>query len=148
MAYIVIVTSRCYLLCEAINHISVDEVDEDAWEEELQLKLRKKPKKGLKTKKRRPTKAEIAEAIQNAAYKITIDFVPVAISAPSSNSGGGYKSSSKDSQTQVAITVYGRDRCQALFVDIVAQIREQLPDQVFLDSLVEKLLASNNKEQS
>jgi|SRR5579884_3846683 len=128
MASIVIVTNRCYLLCEAINHISVNEMSNDCKEEEWERR-RKKPKK--------ISKATRAKQIENAPYQIQIDFIPTS-RGPNANNG-------RDDNACVSITVYGRSRAMALFGDMVAQIREQIPDQVFLDKLVENFLNTEVK---
>jgi len=134
MANIVIVTRACYLLCEAINHISVNEASDECKKEEAWSASNRRGRK-KKKKPSRPTKAMIAQKIQNAPYQIIIDFVPVSRGNPNQQ-----QRSSTDESTTVAITVYGRDRCLALFAEMVEQIREQLPDQMFLDKIVEKLL--------
>ena len=138
MASIVIVTRACYLLCESINHISVNEASEECKKEDDWSNSRRRKKKKPKL-----TKAEIAKNIQNAPYRIVIDFVPVAKNHPNMLSSNKHSS---DDNTSVSITVHGRDRCLELFTEMVEQIREQLPDQIFLDKIVEKLLLEDNEK--
>ena len=136
MPSVVIVTSRCYLLCEAINHISVNEIEDDCKQEAIFSRSSKK-----KRKKKRPTKAQIAKRIQNAAYEVVINFIPHSKSQQNATSSRNH-----DETETVSITVHGRDRCLALFSEIVQQIREQLPDQMFLDKLVEQLMNNAGSE--
>jgi hypothetical protein len=145
MATIVIVTSQCYLLCEAINHITMHDAEEpcEAKEEEFGLSRRRR-----QHKKRRLTakqKKAIAFAKLNQKYQIVIDFVPVSGSSPHLVHGGG---SGRENSTTVSITVRGRERCEALFSEMVEQIREQLPDNVFLNQLAERFLSEYSKKES
>ena len=137
MASIVIVTKQCYLLCESINYIAINEVDED--QEERAVKFfdtHKKKRKGAK-----PTKKQLEEW-KKQQYQIIIDFVPVNSISTNNNSlsrkGGG------DSST-VAIRVSGKDRCLDLFAHMVKQIREQIPDNKFLDDIVEEFIQENKE---
>src|ERR1035437_5596022 len=132
MANIVIVTDQCYLLCEAINYIAVNEVDED---DRQKLSYFDKPK----TKSRRikkPTKKQL-DALDKKQVHIIIDFIPVAGTNVNNNSR---RLGSNPDSTTVAITVTGKDRCLNLFSHMVEQIREQIPDHMFLDKLVDKFI--------
>lgn len=141
MANIVIVSSRCYLLCEAINHISMD-IHGDMWDDEGEIVYKdsskkrkaKKPKTSKKTAAR--LQEERLEKLENTFYQITINFVPVGGSAILGNSRGG-------DVRQVQIMVRGHSKAVGLYQEIVMQIREQLPDQMFLDKLVENLLGTS-----
>ncbi len=139
MASIVIVTQQCYLLCEAINYIAINEVQDD---EDEKLSFFDRPaKRGRKTKK--PTKKQI-EAWKRQQYQIIIDFIPANGINPNSNQLS--KHGGKETST-VAIKVTGRDRCLDLFAHMVEQIREQIPDNKFLDDIVEKFI-QETKETS
>ena len=123
MANLVIVTKHCYLLCDSINSISIEEVNgqEEKWVPKKKKKLAIKP---IKT-----------EAIKNTLeYEITIDFISTM--APSNGRNGG-------SDRTLAIRVRGYDRALALYKDMVNQIREQMPDKLFLDKLVDKFFSEN-----
>jgi hypothetical protein len=126
MAAIVIVTQQCYLLCEAINYIAINEVDEN---EERKLSIfENSKKKGKKlTKKQRETLAK-------QQYQIIIDFVPANGVTLNQNSRNNTNTAT------VAIRVTGRDKCLGLFSHMVEQIREQIPDNKFLDEIVNKFL--------
>jgi hypothetical protein len=113
----------------------VCEKDEECRKEDQYSLRRKRRKKKL-------TKAERAKQIENAPYQVVIDFVPVINAIPTNT----LKNGNEDNET-VAITVHGRDRCLSLFADMVTQIREQLPDQMFLDKMVEKFLTENFPEE-
>ena len=60
MASIAIVTSRCYLLCEAVNHITVNERSDEGMKEEspfdgyLSKSKKKKAKKPSKKDQEKP----------------------------------------------------------------------------------------------
>lgn len=136
MASVVIVTRQCYLLCEAINYIVINEVEDDQPEWTSIGKKKKKPVIGVALKN--------AYIKERKPYQIVIDFIPTGGPQQNQNNNSLRKSSNDDS-TKVAITVQGLERAVALFQDMVAQIREQIPDQVFLDKLVEKFLVGESK---
>lgn len=139
MASIVIVTRQCYLLCESINFISVHEMDEADKEDSLFFS----PKLKRKSKKKLTPKQQLLEKLKKAAqlYKITIDFIPTPTG--STNSSG----LSKGNHGSVDITVRGYDRCIELYMDMISQIREQQPDKLFLDKMVEKFFTENPIEE-
>jgi hypothetical protein len=138
MANIVIVSARCYLLAEAINWITIDEVDiEHEAKDEYRASLRKSRSK----KKKASIKKAPVTVADNKDYFITISFIPVGSPASSNNA---LKSSSSGGYTSVGFTVNGHKNALALYSDIVNQIREQLPDQLYLDKLVEKFLQGDN----
>jgi hypothetical protein len=130
MANIVIVTQQCYLLCEAINYIAINEIDES---DERKLSFFNKPT-GKKGKK--PTKRQLEEW-RRQQFQIVIDFVPAAGVTPSSS---GLSKHNSGNTATVAIKVSGRDHVLALFSHMVEQIREQIPDNKFLDDIVSKFL--------
>jgi len=131
MSSIVIVTQQCYLLCESINYIAINEVqDEDDGLSFI------RPKRTRRTKK--STKAQI-EAWKKQQFQIIIDFIPVGSISQNNNI-----SRNNSNTTSVNIRVTGRDRCLDLFAHMVQQIREQIPDNKFLDEIVEKFIQENN----
>jgi hypothetical protein len=138
MANLVIVTKHCYLLCESINYISVEEAEEEKANNSLFVLPKKK-----KLKRKLTRQQQLMEALETKArvYEITIDFVPVA--HPASNGG-----SRRDDRSAVTIMVRGYTECLALFKDMVHQIREQMPDQLYLDKLVEKFFTENPDPKS
>lgn len=137
MASIVIVTRQCYLLCDSINYIAVNEVQDD---EDRDISIFDKPRRGRKRKK--PTKKQI-EAWKKQQYQIIIDFIPVNGNNSSSNSN---KLRSGGEAATVAIKVTGRDRCLDLFAHMVEQIREQIPDHKFLDDIVNRFIQDTQDE--
>ena len=130
MSELVIVTPNCYLICEAIHHITVSDSDK----EEKQFITRRKPnRRGI-----RKTSSKRNKAAQSKIYQITIEYVPL------SNSQKNISMSNSNRETQtVTINVCGQERCYGLFRDMVSQIREQMPDQMYLDKIVEKILLAN-----
>jgi hypothetical protein len=136
MANVVIVTKQCYLLCESINYIAVNEANDENKEDYNSIWNRRGRKKKLTARQKK--------ALETKQYNIIIDFIPVV-----KNPAGQSHHKSGGDNTSVAITVTGRERCLDLFRDMVSQIREQIPDQLFLDKLVEKfLIDEDEKSQS
>ena len=144
MANIVIVSSHCYILCEAINHINVDimssiagNYDEDDRAPTMAFLNKAKNRRTKKSVKRITKKlSEEKQRLANNFYKITINFVPV-----NRNSQGR-----NDDVRIVEIVIQGQDKAMNLYQEMINQIREQLPDQLFLDSLVSKLLEGSGDD--
>jgi hypothetical protein len=142
MASIVIVTKQCYLLCESINYIAINEVNDD---EDAAVGFFDSPnKRGRKVKgrKKKPTKKQL-DAWKRQQYQIIIDFVPANGINP--NNSNQLRKSGSDSTT-VGIKVTGRDTCLDLFAHMVEQIREQIPDNKFLDDIVEKFIQETRED--
>lgn len=139
MANIVLVTRQCYLLCESINYISVHELSEE--DKEDSLFYTRPPKR---RKRKMSAKEKLLDKLKRAAqlYQISIDFVPVQNSNANANNGRR-----GDGTSSVNITVRGYDRCIELYMDMIQQIREQQPDKLFLDKMVEKFFAENPVEK-
>ena len=103
---LVIVTKKCYISCEKINHITLQEEVEE-------INVRHEP-------------------FAIPYWNIVIDFDP--LSTPNTNLN------SRREDRLVSIKVGDLETAYVLFHDIVNQIREQMPDQLFLDKMVEKFL--------
>lgn len=138
MASIVIVTRQCYLVCESINYISVHEVDEEDKAESLFYS----PPPPKKYRKKPTAKQQLLDKLKRAAqlYQIQIDFVPT-------QGNNSNNSRNNNGNSSVTITVRGYDRCLDLFGEMINQIREQQPDKLFLDKMVEKFFADNPIEK-
>lgn len=149
MANIVIVSTHCYLLCEAINSITIDVTNIDnslLRKEDPSLNFLNKvlSKKGKPAKPRRsarrgqgPTTKELQDYSKKveatSGYQVTISYMPVS-NGPQHNPDAQF----------VQFTVLGYQRAMMAYREIVQQIREQLPDKVFLNELVDKLLESSD----
>lgn len=131
MSNIVIVSSHCYLLCEAVEHISIDICGEYR-DDDDEIELVKRSSRSRR-KPRKPTRKEKEEAArrEEAYYQVSIAFVAVNRN-PMGKNGSDHRT--------LQITIKGHDKAIALYKEIVAQIREQIPDQLFLNDLVTKLL--------
>jgi hypothetical protein len=131
---VVIVSKQAYLICEAINYIVINEVEDshDDWN----IAPSKK-------KKVSSTVARQREYIKkHKPYHIIIDFNPVnGGTSGSHNSGLG-----NNGHENVRITVHGLDDTVALYAEIVEQIREQMPDVLYVDKLVERYLVGKDKK--
>ena len=133
MSNIVIVSSHCYLLCEAVEHISID-VCGDRYDDDDEIELVKRISRSRR-KPKKPTKRQKQEAArkEEAYYQVSISFIAVNRNSMSKNGG------SSDHRT-LQITLKGHEKAMGLYKEIVSQIREQIPDQLFLNDLVTKLL--------
>jgi len=133
MSSVVIVTSQCYLLAEAINYIVINETDDSndrEWEPSRRSKV---------PKSQRRLNSVMREYLEERKpFNIVINFVPKG--APQSNLP--QKRNSNGDTSTVSINAHGLRRTLKVFQDIVAQLREQIPDERFLDTLVDRFLTS------
>lgn len=115
----VIVTSRCFVLAERINHVDIDEIQEDDYGH---IRRAKRNKAAVSRKKAKPNLPLLTR------YKITIQYLPV--SSPNS----------RNDLRECEINTFDRAVALKLFSEIVKQYREQNPDQTYLDKIVESFL--------
>jgi hypothetical protein len=119
----------------------MNEGDRDEFYEEIKIKMLGKKLKNKTITLKDPTKSQ-KEILDNyRLYSVVIDFIPT----PTNNSPSG--SSRNGDTSTVTVTVRGKNLAEALFGDVVQQIREQIPDNKFLDTLVERFLTEFNEEK-
>jgi hypothetical protein len=119
---LVIMTKRVFLLCDDIISITLQPNGSKASPATKGLTVKKK--KGVKT----------APDADNRGFYIQITFVP-----PNSNSV-------HREQEQLDIDVVGLAEAETLFTSIVREIREQKPDQIYLDKLFTQVLGEEAGE--
>ena len=71
-------------------------------------------------------------------YSIDIDFIPI----PNTNANNNRR----DDNGFVSIRVIGEKVAKALYTEIVKQIRDQIPDQKFLDDMLSSMLLGHQVE--
>lgn len=140
MSSVVIVTDECYLLAEAINYIVINEVD-DSNDSEWVPRKRNLRRKRLPARTQNRVQREYMK--ERKPYNITISFIPKNPPSASSAQSTSSRQRSVDDNTFVSLRIHGYDRTLSAFKDIVAQLREQLPDEVFLDKLAERFLTDS-----
>lgn len=108
----VIVTQNQYVLAAKIHHITMDEnID--------YVDARNKHGRNV--------------SVKNASYTITIIYVP---DNPSNNS-----SNRNDESRECTVVLRNAVTAHKIFKDLIEQIREQMPDQLYLDKALERMLA-------
>lgn len=140
MAEVIIVTKQCYLVAESINHISIHEMSESEKDDSLMWSA---PSTRDRRRARKMTpKQKLLDSLKKQAqlYQITINFTA---GHQNQNSSSIHKSGHGGSVDTVNITVRGYDRALELYQDMLRQIREQLPDKLFLDKMVENFFTEN-----
>jgi hypothetical protein len=132
---VVIVSRQAYLICESINYIVINEADDNEDGFSLSSKRKKTP---ASTKRQR-------EYIKlHKPYSIVIDFISTTKGQGGGSNRNGMGGGDSDN---VRITVHGLDRTVALYTEIVEQIREQMPDVLYLDKLVDRFLTNKEKDK-
>jgi hypothetical protein len=119
MAGLIIATKRCFLTCEDIIFITVQEYLQDHEYEEPALRVRFK---------------QLAKRLMtpfDRRYRIHIVYVynPDPVNHPSHRQNG-----------ELDLDLVGEKDTYDFYHELVRQIREQKPDALYLDKLVEKML--------
>lgn len=114
---LVIVTKQCYLVCEKVTFITL---------EERMSENNAKSEWWVKKKKEKP----------RTEWVITIDYVPELTQSQVQHA----RHSSSDNNA-VEVRVFNREDAFHLYKEIVTEIREQCPDLLYLDKLIDKVLA-------
>lgn len=111
MSSIVIVTDHCYLSCENINHVRMEELHltDERWTYN---------KKTL----------QVSDSAKH--YQISIDFDPVVTNNTSHKQ--------RNCSEVVKVIITGKKNAHSVYREIIHQIREQTPDKLYLDKLVDK----------
>ena len=113
----VIVTQNQYLLASKIHHITMDETVN-------YIDVRTASGKHM--------------SLRDAHYVIQIIYSPETI-----NSNNGQVRSS-DEQRECSVTIRSAVDAYKVFKDLIQQIREQMPDQLYLDTALERLIAGTD----
>jgi len=122
---IVIVTKRCYLACESITSVTVQESEitdenDDSW----------RPRKWWQKRK--------IDELKGIPPKFTVEIAYTAIQNQTLQSSSKNYSVREDVLT---VDIFGEKQAYALYTEIVKEIRDQSQDSLFLDNLIEKVLA-------
>lgn len=122
-----IVTSRCFLACDRVTFVKLEERPSES--EGLMKSVEKKAKRG------RPKK-EVAPKME---YVIVIGYYPITTA--------NYNYNNRE-PTEYTLEVKRLDQqtATALYKEIVKEVQEQYPNEVFLDKLVNKLLTEGLPE--
>ena len=113
----VIVTQNQYLLAAKIHHIVMDEI--------------------VNYVEVRTTKGRVV-SLRDAHYVIQIIYAPENVS----NNNGQIRS--QDEQRECSVTIRSAVDAYKVFRDLIQQIREQMPDQLYLDTALERLIAGTD----
>ena len=120
---IVICTKRCFLLCDNIINVTLDEwADRDDDDNDDRLTVSACVRRWIQ-------RIREADTLAARDYRIEIDYTR-------SNQHG-------EQQDQTYVRVRGYKEACALFKEIVHEIREQKPDQAYLDNIVAKMLSTS-----
>lgn len=125
-----IVTSRCFLACEKVLSVKIEDYPRIE-DEDVASVTKPKPvkKKGKKAKKTKP-----AEPLRD--YRITIGYYPAAINsqAPRNYDSGEY---------MLELAIRDKEKAYKVYSEIVREVQEQHPTEGYLDKLVGQMLASD-----
>lgn len=123
-----IVTDKCFLVCEKVTSVTLQEVVPDKAKPRRRKKLPKGYHQGGKAKAK-PIKEPPKE------YALTISYYPVAV--------GTNNYSGEPNEFALDLTVYGKTAAHKLYAQIIKEVQEQHPNEGYLDKLVSELLESD-----
>ncbi len=135
---VVIVTDNCYLVCKAINYITINDFGEDQPKADFDFDMPRRRKQHQRSQRSLTEKERDARRV----YRIVVDFVPLD-GSPMPQQAPTFSRSTRNSADTycVEMTITGKDNVHKVFRDMIEQLREQLPDQLFLDKLFERMFA-------
>lgn len=129
-----IVTNRCFLACDKVNSIVIEElITERQLPPRRKAKRRKSKKTGTQLKKK-PVPPIEEEPRQ---FVITIGYYPSSLQGQQNNRGD-------PSEYSLDLRVNGKKEAYALYGEIVKEVQEQHPGEGYLDTLVSKMLAGTD----
>lgn len=107
-----IVTDKCFLACEKVTSVTLQELAPD----KNRLKLRIRSRQSMMKK-----------------FTLTITYYPIAL--------GQNHYNGEPNEFTLNLTVYGKEAANKLYAEIVKEVQEQHPNDGYLDKLVNELLA-------
>ena len=113
----VIVTQNQYLLAAKIHHIVMDEV--------------------VNYVEVRTTKGKVV-SLRDAHFVIQIIYAPENVA----NNNGQIRN--QEEQRECSVTIRSAVNAYKVFKDLIQQIREQMPDQLYLDTALERMIANTD----
>jgi hypothetical protein len=114
---VVIVTQNQYLLASKIHHITMDEVVN-------YVDVRNQHGKNI--------------SLRDTHYVIQIIYAPDNV-----NTNNG-QIRNQEEQRECSVTIRTAANAHKVFKDLIQQIREQMPDQLYLDTALERMLSGVN----
>ncbi len=112
-----IVTSKCFLVCDKVTSVTLEET---FGQKPKLVKKKKGQKKAAKSKT--PVKE----------YTIAITYYPVSMA-----------NSRNDGESTLEVRVTGKEMATKLYGEIIREVQEQHPNEAYLDKLVSKLFETD-----
>lgn len=131
-----IVTSRCFIACEKVTSVVI--------EENIPERTRVRPKKA-----RKKTYAKNAAPIKEPPkqFTITVSYYPLAQQKNNQN-GYGNGSGNGIEECSLDLRVIGKKEAYSLYAEIIKEVREQHPNEGYLDELVDRILLGSDFKDS
>lgn len=123
-----VVTNRCFLACEKVTSVVIEELIPDR---PAPRRKRKKSKRYGAAKK--APAAKIVEIPRQ--YTISISYYPLALNSQQYNNNNGSRE-----EFSMDLRVIGKNEAYALYAEIIKEVQEQHPGEGYLDKLVNKML--------
>ena len=127
-----IVTDRCFLACEKVISVVLEELAPEVQKKKVRKSKSKKKVKALLQK----AKVMVAQA----QFCIAIGYYPLSISQQANNSFGG----GRDQENTLEIRIKDKKEAVKLYKEIIKEVQEQHPNEAYLDKLVHELLGNED----
>lgn len=131
----VIVTNRCYLVCEKVTSITVQEYESESTKKRPRLKAKGKVKKA------------VVPLVDKTSFKLEINYIPASANV-AQKSSSYHATSGNTTEHTIELDVFTKVATFALYHELVKQIRDQTQDQIYLDKMVDELLGKESGEQA
>ena len=126
-----IVTNRCFLACEKVTSVVLEQVIGEK-PDRLKTLFKTTKKKG---KKKKVAVKKVAEPM----FCISISYYPLALTQQQRNSGD-------PQENTMEVRVAGEAKANKLYQEIIREVEEQHPNEGYLNKLVDKLFGGEELE--
>lgn len=127
-----VVTNRCFLACEKVCSVVIEEIIPDKPMPRKKRKQRISKKKGAVVLKKKKITAKPLEVMPRQ-FSITIGYYPLSTTA-------NPNSRSDSSEYSLDLRILGKKEAYALYGQIIKEVQEQHPTDGYLDKLVSDML--------
>lgn len=123
-----IVTDRCFLVCEKVTSVILEEIER----ERPAVKRRRKPRKAGKKLVR---KTVVPAPPLPLLFNIKISYYPVC--NPRNTS---YSSNNPLEEYELNLNIEGKEKAFKLYTRIIKEVQDQHPNETYLDKLIDEML--------
>lgn len=137
-----IVTNRCFLACEGITSVVIEELlPEYPTPKKKRLNKEKKTKTAVFEKEKKEVKPK--ESLL-PRFCVTISYYPLSTFTGNNSNGYGNSSGHSGQEERLELRIFGKTEAKILYAEIIREVQEQHPNEGYLDKLVNKVLTGGD----